>query len=71
MMPATDIKIAACLKTTTIVRDIIQTKTVLYINTTAMMPATDINIAACLKTTTIVKDIIQMGTVIYIYIYYC
>ena len=65
MMPATDINIAACLKTITIVRDIIQIKTGLYIKTTAHNTA-NVNSATNLKITTIVRATIQIQTATHI-----
>ena len=64
-MPATDINIAACLKTTTTVRDIIPIKTVLYMNTSARDTA-NINSATNLKMTTIVRATIQIQTATHI-----
>ena len=69
MMPATDINIAACLKTTTIVRDVMQIKTVLYIKTIANNTANNtanVNSAANLKITTIVRATIQIQTATHI-----
>ena len=65
MMPTTYINIAACLKTTAIVEDIIQITTVLYIKATANNTAS-INSATNLKVTTIVTATTQIQTATHI-----
>ena len=61
MMPTTYIHIDACLKTTAIVRYIIQTKTGLYIRTTANNTA-NAHSATNLKIITIVRATLQIQT---------
>ena len=66
MMPTNDINIDAYLKTTTIVRDTIENRTALHINTKHNTTTAHIKPATHLKITTIVRATIQIKTATHI-----